>query len=220
LRLLFEFLINQKLFTKGEKKMLKFLKFFTLAGVLLVLLMVVPLALAQEANQVEVTLIDGQINMVDSLPAGPTTFMITNEGTHEHSFEIEGQGIEEGLEPHLQPGENGTLEVDLQPGTYEVYCPVGNHRTEGMLLNLTVTEAGAAETTGETAAQPTAEAVEETTAETAAQPTAEAPQAEQPATLPTTGGELIPWFSIVLVVVGGMALIGALVGLAMARRTP
>ncbi len=201
--------------------MLKFLKFLTLAGVLLVLLMVVPLVLAQEANEVEVTLIDGQINMVDSLPAGPTTFMITNEGTKEHSFEIEGNGIEEVLEPNLQPGESGTLEVDLLPGTYEVYCPVGDHKAEGMTMQLTVTEAGAAETTtGETAAQPTAQAAEETTAETAAQPTAEAPQAEQPATLPATGGELIPWFSIVLIVVGGLALIGALVGLAMARRTP
>ena len=28
----------------------------------------------------------------------------------------------------------------LAPGTYEVYCPVGNHEDEGMRLELTVTE--------------------------------------------------------------------------------
>jgi len=113
-------------------------------GILLVIVfsvLMVPLALAQEGGTVEVTLEDGQINMVDSLPAGPTTFMITNNGTEEHSFEVEGNGIEEELDPHLQPGENGTLEVDLQPGTYEVYCPMADHRGQGMEIELTVTAA-------------------------------------------------------------------------------
>jgi len=113
----------------------------SLAVILLLLFALVPLALAQGDNPVEVTLVDGQIQMVNSLPAGSTTFMVTNNGTKEHSFEIEGNGIEEELDPHLQPGENGTLNVDLQPGTYEVYCPVGDHRAGGMTMQLTVTAA-------------------------------------------------------------------------------
>jgi uncharacterized cupredoxin-like copper-binding protein len=32
------------------------------------------------------------------------------------------------------------MTLDLQPGTYEVYCPVGNHEDMGMRLELTVTK--------------------------------------------------------------------------------
>jgi uncharacterized cupredoxin-like copper-binding protein len=93
---------------------------------------------AAASAPVAVSLSEFAIDMPDSLPAGPTTFEVTNDGTIEHSFEIEGQGIEEELEHHLQPGETLTLQVDLAPGTYEVYCPVGNHREQGMERDLTV----------------------------------------------------------------------------------
>jgi uncharacterized cupredoxin-like copper-binding protein len=89
---------------------------------------------------VAVSLMEFAIDMPSELPAGPTTFEITNDGTIEHNFEVEGQGIEEELPENLAPGATGTLTVDLAPGTYEVYCPVGNHEDEGMRLELTVTE--------------------------------------------------------------------------------
>jgi uncharacterized cupredoxin-like copper-binding protein len=88
---------------------------------------------------VEVSLVEFAIEMPTEIPAGPTTFQITNNGTIEHNFEIEGQGIEEELEADLAPGESGTLELDLEPGTYEVYCPVDDHRGQGMEIELTVT---------------------------------------------------------------------------------
>jgi uncharacterized cupredoxin-like copper-binding protein len=94
-------------------------------------------------NTVEVSLTEYEIDMPSSIPSGPATFRITNDGTEEHGFEIEGQDVEEALEPHLQPGDSGELEVDLAPGTYEIYCPVDGHADEGMRLELTVTEAGA-----------------------------------------------------------------------------
>lgn len=80
------------------------------------------------------------IDMPASLPAGPTTFEVTNDGTIEHNFEIEGEGIEEVFETNLQPGETRTMEVDLAPGTYKVYCPVEGHEEQGMVTELTVTE--------------------------------------------------------------------------------
>lgn len=92
-----------------------------------------------EANAVSVLLTEFTIDMPAEIPAGPTTFEISNAGTIEHSFEIEGQGIEEELEQNLQPGETQTLELDLAPGTYEIYCPVDEHADKGMEMELTVT---------------------------------------------------------------------------------
>jgi uncharacterized cupredoxin-like copper-binding protein len=93
---------------------------------------------ATEGGTVQVSLVEYSIEMPTSIPAGPTTFEITNDGTEEHGFDIEGEGVAEELDPTLQPGESGTLEVDLQPGTYTIYCPVGDHRSEGMEIELTV----------------------------------------------------------------------------------
>ena len=107
---------------------------------------------AGEMAPVNVSLVEHQIDMPASIPAGTVTFNITNNGTEEHSFEIEGNGIEEGLGANLQPGESGTLTVDLAPGTFTVYCPVGDHRAQGMELQLTVTEAEQGTTGGETGA--------------------------------------------------------------------
>jgi uncharacterized cupredoxin-like copper-binding protein len=89
---------------------------------------------------VEVELVSYEIHMPQTLQAGTNTFHVVNHATdEEHSFEIEGNGIEEELESHLQPGEEGTLTVDLPAGTYTVYCPVEDHRTaHGMEIEVTV----------------------------------------------------------------------------------
>jgi uncharacterized cupredoxin-like copper-binding protein/streptogramin lyase len=97
-------------------------------------------AVSAMGETVAVSLMEFAIDMPSELPAGPTTFEITNDGTIEHNFEVEGQGIEEELPENLAPGATGTLTVDLAPGTYEVYCPVGNHEDEGMRVELMVTE--------------------------------------------------------------------------------
>ena len=99
-----------------------------------------PAAETAESGAVAVSLTEYAIAMPTELPAGPTTFSITNDGTVAHNFEIEGQGIEEELADNLAPGATGTLELDLPPGDYEIYCPVGHHADEGMRLELTVTE--------------------------------------------------------------------------------
>jgi uncharacterized cupredoxin-like copper-binding protein len=72
---------------------------------------------------------------------GTYAFKAENEGSYQHSLEIEGKGIkskegeagEAKLEPYLDPGQSGVLTVSFQkPGTYEMYCPVDGHEQEGM----------------------------------------------------------------------------------------
>jgi uncharacterized cupredoxin-like copper-binding protein len=70
--------------------------------------------------------------------AGTVTFDVTNDGQVVHNLEVEGEGVEEELEQDLQPGDSGELTVDLQPGTYEWYCPVDEHAEQGMEGELTV----------------------------------------------------------------------------------
>jgi plastocyanin len=73
-----------------------------------------------------------------AVDGGTVTFRVSNDGETTHNLEVEGNGIEEELEADLAPGETGELTVDLDPGTYEWYCPVGNHADLGMEGELTV----------------------------------------------------------------------------------
>lgn len=93
-----------------------------------------------EGNIVIVSLQDLVINMPDQLPAGLTTFRITNDGQIPHNFKLQGPGRRVALAAALQPGQMATLRGGLQPGVYDVYCPIGNHAEQGMRLLLTVTE--------------------------------------------------------------------------------
>lgn len=93
---------------------------------------------AMGSDTVEVAVVDFEIDMPTTLPGGLTVFEVTNDGTTEHNFEIEGQGIEQEFPQNLTAGETRTMEVDLQPGTYTIYCPVADHRSRGMELELSV----------------------------------------------------------------------------------
>ena len=77
----------------------------------------------------------------DTIPAGQTTFEITNTGSVPHAFEVEGQGMEEETE-NIPPGQTVTLAVDLQAGRYVTYCPLVtdsvSHEAEGMTTTLYV----------------------------------------------------------------------------------
>ena len=85
----------------------------------------------------EVKLSEYKIEMPKTVPAGGTTFKVSNTGKEMHNFEIEGNGIEKRV-GKLNPGETKTLLVELKPGKYEVYCPVPGHKSHGMSLDLTV----------------------------------------------------------------------------------
>lgn len=72
-----------------------------------------------------------------SVKAGSVTFDVANDGQTVHNLEVEGNGVEE-VTDDLEPGDTGQLTVDLQPGTYEIYCAIDSHRDQGMEGEVTV----------------------------------------------------------------------------------
>ncbi len=93
---------------------------------------------------VDATLSEWTIRLSNqAVPAGPVTFTITNGGSIPHAFEVEGRGTEKET-ALIQPGTTATLTVTLDPGTYEIYCPVGrdSHKKLGMETHLKVVASG------------------------------------------------------------------------------
>lgn len=87
---------------------------------------------------VEVRLTEYAFDMPQTLPPGPTTFVLRNEGHKSHSFKLEGPGIEDMTPVIVKPNKTGTVQVTLQPGDYKVYCPIGSHSAKGMTMTLAV----------------------------------------------------------------------------------
>ena len=97
-------------------------------------------AAASTGSEVTATEADFSISLSQrTLPAGTYTFTVQNSGSATHSLEIEGPGVKDAVSDKVQGGQSTTMTVTLQPGTYEVYCPIGNHRAMGMDTTLTVT---------------------------------------------------------------------------------
>lgn len=94
-----------------------------------------------QVRTVGVMLHEWRIEMPDTIDAGQVRFDVMNHGTMVHGFEVEGQGMEEAVES-IESGGTSQLLVTLQPGTYEVYCPVeseqGAHDELGMRKQLVV----------------------------------------------------------------------------------
>jgi plastocyanin len=61
-----------------------------------------------------------------SAKAGKVTLRIVNKSEIPHAIEVEGNGVEE--ETKTVTGGSAKVTVDLKPGTYEYYCPVGQHK--------------------------------------------------------------------------------------------
>ena len=68
--------------------------------------------------------------------AGTVTINFDNPSTTPHAVEIEGNGVEEASD--TVTSSKTSVTADLKAGTYTFYCPVGNHRAEGMEGTLTV----------------------------------------------------------------------------------
>jgi uncharacterized cupredoxin-like copper-binding protein len=71
--------------------------------------------------------------------AGKVTIVLRNpsSATAPHAVEIEGQGVEEESDT-IDPGATTKVSAELEPGEYEFYCPVDDHKGAGMEGTLTV----------------------------------------------------------------------------------
>ena len=69
------------------------------------------------------------------LPAGPTTFEITNDDADAVSeFEVLDGARVLGEKENLTPGLSGTFTITLKPGTYTTLCPGGSTTPKGELI--------------------------------------------------------------------------------------
>jgi LPXTG-motif cell wall-anchored protein len=77
--------------------------------------------------------------------AGRDTFALQNSGRFPHNVHIEGNGVSVDVKPDgpVAGGDSFSGAVTLAPGAYDVWCPVGNHREQGMIGTLTVAGAAA-----------------------------------------------------------------------------
>ena len=74
-----------------------------------------------------------------SVPCGTVTFVVTDTGSAEHNFHVE--GVANGVGPLLQPGQSETQVITFtQTGTYTYLCDVPGHARLGMIGTLTVTQ--------------------------------------------------------------------------------
>jgi hypothetical protein len=97
---------------------------------------------AANAAVVDVTLTEYEIGLSrDSVPAGTITFNIRNGGTVPHAFRIF-RGDDEWETDAYDPGESISMSIALEPGTYNIHCPVTegatSHTQRGMQRTLRV----------------------------------------------------------------------------------
>jgi uncharacterized cupredoxin-like copper-binding protein len=101
-------------------------------------------AILTERDEVEVILQDGAIEAADSTTSGETLFRIRNDGERAHGLAVRTVAEEPrevaALDETVAPGETALLEAMLEPGSYEIYCPVSSHRDQGMSRVLTVVD--------------------------------------------------------------------------------
>ena len=70
-----------------------------------------------------------------TIPAGPTTFKVSNDGSAAVTeLEVKnGKGIILGERENIAPGLSGSFSLTLDPGRYVLSCPNGNAHAEGVL---------------------------------------------------------------------------------------
>jgi plastocyanin len=68
--------------------------------------------------------------------AGEVTFDYSNPSGTPHAFAID--GVDGAVGETVQDGDAPPLTVELEPGEYEFFCPVGGYRAAGMVGTLTV----------------------------------------------------------------------------------
>jgi uncharacterized cupredoxin-like copper-binding protein len=73
-----------------------------------------------------------------SLKAGPYELELENKGQIGHDLVVKGPGVNDEKTPVIDGGKTAVLKVDLQKGSYELYCSVPGHKQAGMDVKVTV----------------------------------------------------------------------------------
>jgi hypothetical protein len=77
----------------------------------------------------------------DTVPPGPVSLLVTNQGTDRHELEVERADAELDF-GEIPAGAQQRFAADLKPGVYEVYCPLADatasHKSRGMIAHLVV----------------------------------------------------------------------------------
>ncbi|GAA0244469.1 hypothetical protein GCM10009527_046500 [Actinomadura nitritigenes] len=98
------------------------------------------------AKTTTVTVTEKEFTLTPSmtnLKPGAYTFVAKNVGTTVHGLAISGPGISgTKMITGVKPGSTGMLKAVLKSGTYQMWCPVDNHKGLGMHTQLTVSGAG------------------------------------------------------------------------------
>jgi uncharacterized cupredoxin-like copper-binding protein len=105
---------------------------------------------ADATSQVTVRLSEWKVELSEqTIAAGTVRFVVTNAGSIAHGFEVEGRGVEKEIET-IQPGASDTVTLALKPGSYELYCPVGedSHKKLGMDTHIRVVSATSSGSSG------------------------------------------------------------------------
>ncbi|MEU6093006.1 plastocyanin/azurin family copper-binding protein [Streptomyces sp. NPDC047085] len=90
-------------------------------------------ATAGSGTRVTVTETDYALKLSrSSFTPGTYTFVADNAGKVMHALSIDGPGVEDAKTKNVQSGQQATVTVTLKKGTYDVYCPVDNHKQLGM----------------------------------------------------------------------------------------
>lgn len=86
----------------------------------------------------EVSLVEFAFEPPDIAAEQGTTLDLTNDGDIEHDLRVREAGEDIGGTPRFDPGEEEELEVDFDPGEYEIYCSVPGHEESGMVGTMSV----------------------------------------------------------------------------------
>jgi plastocyanin len=74
-----------------------------------------------------------------SVPSGQVAIEFVNHGEDEHNLNVKpGEGSLEGSLPNTAPKAHPTLTLDLNPGSYTLFCSLPGHEAKGMKATLTV----------------------------------------------------------------------------------
>jgi len=69
--------------------------------------------------------------------AGRAWIEMRNPSNIPHAIGVRGEGVEE-IGETVGKGGTSSVEADLEPGAYDLFCPVGSHEQAGMTARLVV----------------------------------------------------------------------------------